>query len=114
MADVVITRQEAFLQGKTHYFTGIPCRQGHIAPRYVSTGSCIECQNPYKTRRHPHRKDLQPYVCAKLWVPVGTTPEQYERLSAYLQTCIDTFFAHEAARAAQPAASNGSASGVYE
>lgn len=25
------------------YFTGIPCKRGHIAPRFVSTRNCTEC-----------------------------------------------------------------------
>jgi len=95
MPSAIISRKAAFAQGLVRYFTGTPCKQGHIAERYVSTGSCIECHNPFKLRRHPTRVDLQPYACAKLWVPVGTTPEQFERLASYLQTCIDTFFQYE-------------------
>lgn len=91
----IIDRRAAFAAGKTRYYTGTPCKQGHIAERYVSTGGCVECHSPYKLRRHPLRKDLQPYVCPKLWVPTGTTPAQYEALATYLQTCIDTFFEHQ-------------------
>lgn len=25
------------------YFTGVPCKRGHAAPRYVSNGSCVKC-----------------------------------------------------------------------
>jgi hypothetical protein len=39
----IITRAEARAQGLTHYFTGKPCKQGHIAQRYVQ-GSCTECK----------------------------------------------------------------------
>lgn len=34
---------EAKLRGDAHYFTGIPCTFGHIAKRYVNSGSCMEC-----------------------------------------------------------------------
>jgi hypothetical protein len=38
-----ITRAEAKSLGLTRYQTGIPCRRGHRAERYVSTGNCVEC-----------------------------------------------------------------------
>lgn len=36
------TRAEAQAAGATHYFTGEPCKHGHIAPRKTK-GACIEC-----------------------------------------------------------------------
>ena len=36
------TRAEAKAQGATHYFTGEPCKHGHIAPRKTK-GACVEC-----------------------------------------------------------------------
>jgi len=39
----IITRKDALAQGLTHYFTGKPCKRGHIAARYVKTRSCTEC-----------------------------------------------------------------------
>lgn len=39
----IITRQQALQQGLLHYFTGKPCKRGHVARRYVSIRSCIEC-----------------------------------------------------------------------
>lgn len=97
----VISRTAAYKAGLRHYFTGKPCKQGHLAQRYVTNGACLECLNPFKLRRHPHRKDLEPYVCPKLWVPTGATPEQYVALETYLQTCIDTFFEHQRKLAAE-------------
>lgn len=35
--------REAFEAGKTRYFTGKPCRHGHIAERMVSSSNCCEC-----------------------------------------------------------------------
>ena len=34
---------EAAAQGKKTYVTGTPCRNGHVAPRYTSSGACVEC-----------------------------------------------------------------------
>lgn len=91
---VIISRDDAYRAGKTRYFTGKPCKNGHLAQRYTSTGGCVECLAPLKLRRHPLRKDLVPYTCPKLWVPTGTTRAQYEALETYLHTCVDAFFKH--------------------
>lgn len=37
------TRKEA--DGARPYFTGRPCKQGHVAPRY-SNSTCYACVNP--------------------------------------------------------------------
>jgi len=39
----IISRADAALRHAAHYFTGKPCRRGHVALRYVSTGNCAEC-----------------------------------------------------------------------
>ena len=39
----IITRQEAVQQGLSRYFTGKPCKHGHIAERMRSNGRCIVC-----------------------------------------------------------------------
>ena len=36
------TRSEAKAQGAKYYFTGEPCKHGHVAPRKTK-GACIEC-----------------------------------------------------------------------
>ena len=36
------TRAEAKATGASHYFTGLPCKHGHIAPRKTK-GACVEC-----------------------------------------------------------------------
>ena len=39
----VISRAEAKALGLKHYFTGKPCKRGHVAERYVSGNGCVEC-----------------------------------------------------------------------
>src|SRR5208282_3605400 len=36
-------KAEAKRLGKPHYFTGEPCKYGHIAPRNTSNGCCFTC-----------------------------------------------------------------------
>lgn len=38
-------RQIAMEQGLTHYFTGKPCKHGHIAKRRVNDRACMECDS---------------------------------------------------------------------
>jgi predicted nucleic acid-binding Zn-ribbon protein len=38
-----ISREEAREKGLKRFFTGEPCKQGHISERQVSSGECIEC-----------------------------------------------------------------------
>src|ERR1700722_17436113 len=44
-----ITRAEAIAQGLSKYFTGLPCRNGHTAERYTTSGTCRECIRPAST-----------------------------------------------------------------
>ncbi|WP_261531239.1 HNH endonuclease [Burkholderia multivorans] len=57
----IITRDAAKASGLPRYFTGKPCKHGHLAPRYTSSTTCVICQhaatqalrakNPERTRR---------------------------------------------------------------
>lgn len=38
-----ITRAEAAAQGRKRFYTGKPCKYGHDAQRFVTTGACIAC-----------------------------------------------------------------------
>lgn len=38
------TAKEAREIGSPRYFTGKPCKHGHVAPRWTATCSCWECQ----------------------------------------------------------------------
>ena len=44
------TREAARAQGVDRFFTGVPCIHGHIAPRYVSTTNCVQCQAEHARR----------------------------------------------------------------
>lgn len=39
----IITRQEARQRGDKTYFTGVACKNGHVARRYVQSGTCSAC-----------------------------------------------------------------------
>jgi hypothetical protein len=37
------SREEAIEAGEIFYYTGLPCKNGHLAKRYTTSGQCIEC-----------------------------------------------------------------------
>jgi len=47
----ITTRQEAKALGATHYFTGKPCKHGHIAKRYTKTKICADCGYEHRRRQ---------------------------------------------------------------
>ena len=64
----IISRKEAQQRGLPRYYTGKPCKHGHICERYA-VGSCVECSNiaskaksAYKKRWYNENKER----CAEL------------------------------------------------
>jgi 5-methylcytosine-specific restriction endonuclease McrA len=51
MADAIISRKDATAQGLSLYFTGKPCKRGHVTERRCPSGSCLGCEG---------EKDKQP------------------------------------------------------
>jgi hypothetical protein len=41
-------RRAAAQNGDKTYFTGVPCKHGHLVARYVTTGGCLECLRPIR------------------------------------------------------------------
>jgi len=51
------TRVEAALCGLTRFYTGKPCKNGHITERYVSNKQCVSC-NAIKAREWERQRSL--------------------------------------------------------
>jgi hypothetical protein len=47
----VISKKDAKTQGLKRYFTGKPCKFGHIEARYIGNGKCIACPNRWRKNR---------------------------------------------------------------
>lgn len=41
----IISRKDAEALGMMTYFTGHPCKRGHVGPRYTRGRRCVECAN---------------------------------------------------------------------
>lgn len=48
----ILSRADAIVQAQHRYFTGEPCKRGHVAYRYTRTCVCVEChrENGEKNR----------------------------------------------------------------
>ena len=53
--DLPSTPEEAIARGVNRYFTGLPCRNGHVAPRRVKDGYCMTCKRAAEQRRRLRR-----------------------------------------------------------
>jgi hypothetical protein len=59
----IVTLAEARAEGLARYFTGKPCKRGHVAERTVVSRACLECNTPEVLRersrdyraRNPHK-----------------------------------------------------------
>jgi len=51
----IISRKEAKSQGLKRYFTGKPCKRGHIAERGVCNSGCISCKQQ-RIKENPERE----------------------------------------------------------
>lgn len=60
----IIQRQEALAAGLTHYFTGKPCKRGHISKRYVRDKACSECGRT--KAREQYRSDPAKYIARRI------------------------------------------------
>ena len=58
------TRSEAKAVGSKLYYTGKPCKHGHVAPREVK-GTCIECRKVEWTAANDRRKGQPKSEAAK-------------------------------------------------
>ena len=53
-----LPRLKAIQQGKSTYYSGVPCKRGHLSERRVDSYSCIECTNNNAkkwARKYPHQ-----------------------------------------------------------
>jgi 5-methylcytosine-specific restriction endonuclease McrA len=58
-----VTRADAIASGLKRYFTGEPCRHGHVAERRVSDHGCVECSR-LKARSEEYREKRRDYFAA--------------------------------------------------
>jgi hypothetical protein len=81
-------RQIAKLRGEKHYFTGVPCKNGHVSLRQVSNSSCMKCNSEKTAKRESQfteeqiekRNQYQNQYQSK-WLKAH--PDSYQRRQKY-------------------------------
>lgn len=66
-----INRKEAKEKGLTHYYTGKPCKHGHIAKRRVVRGDCTECIKGSEKKHYWEDPDRSRKTSRDAWVRLG-------------------------------------------
>lgn len=59
-----MTRKEAKAAGKRTYFSGIPCKRGHVAERRTDSGTCLICHRMGSARQWDKLKAGPPEILA--------------------------------------------------
>jgi hypothetical protein len=90
MSNLSIIRAEARLQGKTRFYTGVPCRHGHVCERYVSSGGCVSCADPlWRQVKAQIGEDI---LKVYLRIPGTMTPEKRSELATWVaDSCVPAF-----------------------
>lgn len=57
----IISRAEGRQSGASRFYTGKPCKYGHVALRITSSGLCTECVKAYDIARGKVRRKLPEY-----------------------------------------------------
>lgn len=80
----IITRKEALDRGLDRYFTGKPCKHGHVAERRVIDKTCIVCRCAADARRRAeHRELFRERGAAYRAANPTNTPEYRAKMAAY-------------------------------
>lgn len=67
----LISRNEAIAAGLTRYFTGEPCKYGHISPKVVSGFKCVECALSRQNKKRAKERALKYPEGRKPWKKCG-------------------------------------------
>jgi len=51
------SKEEAIKKNSLYFFTGIPCRNGHVRIRRVSDGHCLDCDRETQKRKRMRKKN---------------------------------------------------------
>lgn len=76
-----MTRSEALAAGLSVYWTGVPCKHGHLANRYVRNWTCVVChatkaaeflpkwtaKNPEKIKQYVEKYAAKKAITNKIW-----------------------------------------------
>lgn len=97
----IADRESARALGLKRYFTGLPCRNGHVAERYVSCGNCTECLYPNAKRTSESAIKDEAYVLAEYEFSVAKSEADAKLKVAQNIHAAEITIAHQAFQASQ-------------
>lgn len=71
----IITRQRATRRNLKRYFSGVPCRSGHVSERWTKNCICVQCQRQQMKNRYETDRDK--IASAKRQRLYGLTADQF-------------------------------------
>lgn len=86
---IIVLRKQAISQGLSRYFTGKPCKRGHVSERITGSSECVTCckdraadfrnRNPlYTAQWNKEHKESRRISCASY------RAENKEKITAYI------------------------------
>ena len=84
----ILSRKEAQAEGRTHYFTGMPCVHGHTTKRQVSDRACVGCKYTQDKKRYHRNREKEKtrsrgYQRKDLPEPTRPCPDQCELCGSF-------------------------------
>ncbi len=91
-----LDRARAVANGEVHYFTGKPCKRGHLAKRTVSDNACVVCSSD-KTKVWRKNRSSDPEFKARVAAYAAQDrarhPEQYkERMRKWVESRDEAYW----------------------
>jgi hypothetical protein len=92
--EAIISRKEAKERGLASYFTGTPCKRGHITKRYTNGGHCDDCQRQEqrlagRTRR-PDTRDRIRRIPRKYGISIAEWDAMFDNQGRACAICRTT------------------------
>lgn len=82
--NTIISRKEASAQGLKRYFTGRPCKYGHIAERDTGAGRCFQCVSNWNSSTYQANPEKGRARTAK-WRKENPERNRQSHLDQYLK-----------------------------
>jgi hypothetical protein len=82
---MLISKKEALEKGLIYYYTGKPCKHGHITERLVKGGSCRICKNNY-SEKYRNENVLQVKESIRRWQQKNYSTEK--RRESYIRNFV--------------------------
>lgn len=79
--EAIISRQEAKALGLRNYFTGTPCKNGHIAKKRTTSRNCVDCERERDRKRGNRKSKLPNYERHRaLRIKYGISPAEWDAM----------------------------------